>query len=580
MRLVENPRFQAGCVAALALCFGLWGLGWQLPSRERLSWVLPPGADTPEARASLEESWRRMHASLGEDLMIASQDATSFKGLQAAPSGWVRPPEVLVNSVRSFYLRSAFDDEQTFLILFSKMRPRELDFRPRMYLYGGGYLYPLGAWMGGCALLGLGHLSHRLADYLAHPEWLAGLYLSGRLFSTFAWLLGGLYLLFLGRKFVGKIEGFAAALLYALSPALITQAHVIKQHTLWPLWAMASCHACLLLIENGSLRLYALAGLAAGLSAGTFHLAAVCCLFPAAAALLRLDARRRFDIPGLALAALCSVAGFLLVNPYWIPDFSTVRAEMAVNAGYTRFSLWALILFLSRHLRLAMTWPVELACAAGLVLAWRRGDARLRLIGLFFLVSLTPVLVSIAAFQERGMRYAIMAVPLGGLLAARAFESIPRRRTRGWVYAAVFLHLLLSAATAANNFSKAGGPGSTYRLAGLWLEGRVRPGERVGLWDLPRPFNAPYCRLDRFNWVFLDWRDAERLSSADLPDWIVLFQPRLFRRPQALAVLKGYEKSASFERPWLVPWLRVHWSETSANPVFEIYRRREGGGKR
>ncbi|MEK7744076.1 MAG: hypothetical protein AAB578_06775, partial [Elusimicrobiota bacterium] len=117
---------------------------------------------------------------------------------------------------------------------------------------------------------------------------------------------------------------------------------------------------------------------------------------------------------------------------------------------------------------------------------------------------------------------------------------------------------------------------STYRQAGRWLEENVPAGASVGLWELPRPANAPYFRLDRFRLVLLDYRDAETLTPEKLPDFLVLFQPRLFRRPQALAVLSSYEKAKIFERPFLVPWLRVHWSETPANPVFEIYKKSGG----
>ncbi|MEK7742759.1 MAG: hypothetical protein AAB578_00075, partial [Elusimicrobiota bacterium] len=141
-------------LVALTLFFGLWGIRWSLPSKERVALILPPGLDTPAFHHELQESWARMHAALGENLMTASQELTNFQGLQRTEAGWKTPPDLLLNPVRSFYLRTGHDDEQTFLLLFGKMRPRSLDFRPRMYLYGGGYLYPLGAWIGAWTLAG------------------------------------------------------------------------------------------------------------------------------------------------------------------------------------------------------------------------------------------------------------------------------------------------------------------------------------------------------------------------------------------------------------------------------------------
>ena len=131
MRRRWTPRLVA---AAAALLFGLWGLSWNLPNRQRLAWVLPPGLDTPEFRQNLEQSWKDMHRMLGPNLMLVSEELTNFAGLQLVAAPWKEPPQILVNCIRSFYLRSAHDDEQTFLILFSKMNPKRLDFKPRMFL--------------------------------------------------------------------------------------------------------------------------------------------------------------------------------------------------------------------------------------------------------------------------------------------------------------------------------------------------------------------------------------------------------------------------------------------------------------
>ncbi|MBI5245167.1 MAG: hypothetical protein HY922_16005 [Elusimicrobia bacterium] len=602
MRLLRRPAVEILALAALTLAFGLWGIGWDLPSKERLDWVLPPGLDGPQFHRSLQESWKRMHEMLGENPLIVSQELTSFSGIQRIQGGWKTPPPLLVNPVRSFYLRSAHDDEQTFLLLFSKMRPKQLDFRPRMYMYGGGYLYPLGAWIGASALLGLGRLSHGLSAYFAEPGALAGLYLSGRLFSLAAWLAVVLYVWLLGRRLLGSGFAFLAALICALSPGALIQAHVMKQHTLWPLWALAAFHASLLILEGGSshvrvldgkeqrrlssapLRLYAGAGTAAGLAAGTFSLAIFPCLFPAAAALLRIlrrGAAWRAEARGLGLAALAAIAAFFLANPYWLADIPQVAAEFAVLGGYSTFSAASVLRFLAIPLRLALGWPLELAALLGLLLALRSKNDRMLLLGLCFVCSLLPLFLSAAAEQGRGIRYCMSSVCFAALLAVSAAEtlqtfihSIPHRRLFNVLLAAAFLHLGLHAAAVSRNFAVADGPGSTYRQAGLWLEEHVGAKEWVGLWELPRPANAPYFRLDRLNIVLLDWREAPKIEPKDLPEWIVCFQAKRFRPSAAEAVLAHYESVRAFESPALVPWMPIHWSETTANPLFEIYRKR------
>ena len=266
-----------------------------------------------------------------------------------------------------------------------------------------------------------------------------------------------------------------------------------------------------------------------------------------------------------------------MVNPYWLSDWADVRAELSVQTNYSAFYPLAFFRFAAIPLRLALTWPVELAAFLGLSLILKeRRDDKLILLALCFVLAHLPIYYSTAAYQERGMRYCMALIPLGGLLAAHLITRLKKSLDeRAWavLLAAIGFHLTLSAATASHNFAVAAGEDSTNRQAGRWLEENVPQGASIGLWALPRPANAPYFRLDRNSLSLLDYRDAETLPREKLPDFLVLFQPELFRRPQALAVLSAYEKVMAFERPFLVPWLRVHWSETLVNPVFEIYEK-------
>lgn len=562
------------CLSACAGFFGLWGIGWNLPSKERLGWILPPGLDTPAFHKELQESWTRMHRMLGDNLVLASQELTSFSGLQRVPSGWKTPPPVLLNCIRSFYLRSAHDDEQTFLILLSKMDPRRLDFRPRMFLYGGGYLYPLGAWLAGSAALGFVRLSHGLAPYLARPEQLAGLYLSGRLFSFFGFWLCAVYLWFLGRKLLGETGALLAGLVYALSPSVLIQSHVMKQHMLWPLWALACLHASMLLLDRASLARRLAAGAAAGLCAGTFSVCAWIVLVPAAASCLRLHrgAPWREEAAGLCWSALATIAAVLAVNPYWITNAAEVRAEFSFERGYAGFCAPAPWLFLRDQFRRALGWPIELAALLGAASALRSKDDRLRLLAFAFAASLLPIFYTGAAHMDRGARYSMASVAFAGLLAAHA-ASLPRRRgLRAALAGAALLHLALCAAATSSNFANASSRRSTYRRAGLWLEENVRPGDSIGLWILPRPENSPYCRFDRFSIVLLDPYQEKPVPPELLPHWLVLRNPQSFLTPAMERTLERYESVLSFESARVIPWIRLTSRETTANPTFVVCR--------
>lgn len=546
--------------AAAALALGLWGLGWGLPSRERLGWVLPPGLDSPAFHARLEAGWRAMHERLGPNLMIASQELTNFSGLQKTRAGWKEPPEVLLNPVRSFYLRSAHDDEQSFLLVLSRMRPRRLDFHPRLFLYGGGYLYPLGGWIGACAAVGVGRLSRSVADYMGRPEDMAGLYYAGRLLSTLAAAATAGLLAWSGAGF--------AAWTWALSPAVIVQSHVMKQHVWWSLWAVAAGLLAMRLPARARRRDWAAAGALVGLAAGSFYPAAFCSLPVAAAAAARArTGRLRKEVAGLALAAGTSIAVFFILNPYWLLDRAQLAAELSVHANYARAEFSSLLRFVAVPLRAALTLPLLLCAAAGAAAALKRRKPEDWVLLAALAGSLVPVLLTGAAHEERGARYCLSAVAFCGLLAGRFLERRPT------VLSLLVLgNLGLNAAVYARNFALAAGERSTWREAGSWLEANLPAGTTLGLWDLPRPAHTPYFRLDRFALRLLDRRRAEEVAEKDLPEYVVVHQPQFLREPKAAALMSRYEPVAFFGRRDLL-WARVHPESTTANPVFAVYRR-------
>ena len=118
--MTGSRTVEAVAAVLLALSLGLWGIRWGLPSSERLARVAPPGLDGPEFRRVLAESWSAMHQELGENLMANPNSMRTFKGVVETPAGWKTPPKELLNSYRSFYVRSEHEDEQSTLLALSR----------------------------------------------------------------------------------------------------------------------------------------------------------------------------------------------------------------------------------------------------------------------------------------------------------------------------------------------------------------------------------------------------------------------------------------------------------------------------
>lgn len=571
----------AGSLAGVGLLLGLWGIRWGLPSAERTRRVLPPGLDTPAFHQRLTDTWVEMHKRLGQNLMINPASSWNFSGVQRLPAGWKEPPAIMVDPVRSFYLRSAHDDEQTFLIILSRMKPLKLDLHPHMFIYGSAHIYSLGASLAAGAATGLVKLHRSLAPYMAEPARMAAMYLPGRLLSVLAYVGCGLLLLLIGRRHIDTGTGWLAGLMFLCSPAAVVQAHVLKHSTFWTFFALLAFERSAEVVKEGRLRDYALAGVAVGLVLGTSLGGWPVALAVALAAVLRVRAGNKplAEVKGVCLAAGAAVGVFFLTNPYWVLDWPEASAELAVirqaNSG---FNLSQPLVFVSHALRYAVTAPVLALMALGAFLAARQGSRKKAL--LLCLGFLCLGLASTATFQKsvegaRSMRYFLVWMAFGLLLAGRAVFAPGKWRTlRLALGALAALNLFFEGLTYSYNFHVAATTASNHCRAGEWIEANIPPGATVGALRLPAPSNIPYFRFDRYDLVLIEHTLFKGLPPEKLPQFMLVTIPDYDDRPDMGPNLSRYDRLAVFDRPVLFPWIRIQPSATTANPVIEVYRLR------
>ncbi|MBI5624984.1 MAG: hypothetical protein HY924_14505 [Elusimicrobia bacterium] len=576
--LAGRASAQGGSLVCVGLILGLLGVTWTLPSKERMAAVLPPGADTPALHQRLTESWAGMHRKLGINLMLNPEAMWRLPGVQSCAPGWTSPPDLLLNPIRSFFVRSGHDDEQSFLIVLSRMKPRQLDFHPHMFIYGGAHVYTLGAGLAAGAALGLVELHRGLAPYMAEPSRMAALYLPGRLLSVLAYLGCGLMLLRLGRRRFDLGVGWLAGLLFLCSPASVVQAHVLKHAAFWTFFGLWSFERSAEVLAAGRLRDYALAGLAAGLAMGTSLGAWPVCSFAAAAACMRVwdGEKPGAELRGLVLAGSTALLAFFATNPYWLIDHSEALKEYAViksaNAGLS----WTHpFVFLAEPLRHAVTLPFLAFIGLGTLfaVAGARTERTLAFAALCFWLGAASVATFSTVSPARAMRYYLVWMGLGLLLAARAAAGPgPWKRARLALAGLAALNLMLEGLTYSYNFRLAASAESNQFRAGRWISANVPPGEKVGFLRLPAPSNSPYFRFDRYELTFVEEGLFKSLPPEKLPRWMVVAIPDYDDRPNMEPNLSRYERAAAFDRPKLVPWIRVHPTATTANPVFEIYK--------
>jgi hypothetical protein len=421
----------------LGLGLGLWGIRWGLPGPERLAAVMPPGLDGPVFQKELADTWSAMYKAFGENATISPLASHLFTGVVEIPAGWTTPPQELLNSYRSFYVRSEQEDEQSILISLSHMKPRQLDFRTHQFAYGSLYTYSVGAMLALGAACRFVTLKSSILYYLGDPSKMAAMYLTGRLLSVAAFVACGLMLLRLGRLYVGFEAGAMAAAIFLMTPAGVMQAHLLKVHMFWAFFALWTVERCGPVLKRGALKDYAAAGAVAGLTMASFLGAWPACLVVGAAGAMRLtglhepNGSPRKPIPelqGLVLSGLCAVAVFLIINPYWIIDFHEAMTEMKLVNGWLGArdiaNPWLFTRYILRH---SVTDPVLTLMFGGTALALFRGrrEPMLLLCAIAFLVALASRATVGVARETIGVRYFIGWIGVGALLAGRERPARP-----------------------------------------------------------------------------------------------------------------------------------------------------------
>ena len=223
-----RPRWGRYAVWLAALAwFGLMAplARWGLPSRqadELLFGGAPPwSADRYHTAAALQVRQERSGGADTDLDPLTQRDRIVDLTATAAARA-----EIL----RRYRLFSRQPDEMITFMALQRMRPRQFDFDPRLYQYGGAFIYLVGTAIGASATLGITHLSSDPALYLEQPEEFARFYLAARLVTL---AFGALLLVAvwkLADRLAGTLAAWVATLLLACTPVFISGVLEAKPH--------------------------------------------------------------------------------------------------------------------------------------------------------------------------------------------------------------------------------------------------------------------------------------------------------------------------------------------------------------
>lgn len=395
------------CVSATIL--GLWGIRTGLPSQERFDVSL--GGEKTFLQAELE-----IKQILASRIADRSEFISKEKKLPLARL-----------SPYFDQLRTYHPDEQYILKVLSRMA-RERDIHPRSYIYGPFFFYQIGAGVATANILGCIPGGTDTMYFLAHPEQIAPIYLSGRLVCVFFSIATVALTFLIGWRTGGTALGTVSALLVVFLPLFCLASKFIKPDMPAVFWGTLSLWFALKVMESGKWKNYLLSGVCVGLAAGSKYPAAITGGYLLMFHLLQnrntpqnraLFSKDVLKLLGGGGACICT---FMLTNPASILDarcfFSDIHwVSNVLRSGSHISNLWdGIICYGQDAILYTMGVPAVVMILAGMILALCKRDR--------FGLGVTPIIITFFFFACQGRpgseAYLLPVYPALALLAGKA----------------------------------------------------------------------------------------------------------------------------------------------------------------
>jgi len=438
--------------------------------------------------------------------------------------------------LRRYRLYSRQPDEMITFMALQRMDPRRGDLDPRMYQYGGGYIFMIGAVVAIADLVGLVSVSTDIGLYLESPERFARFYLAARFVTLVFGALTLAAVFYLAHRAGGRTAGWLALVCAAACPVFLTGALEAKPHlpaTCLVLWAaLCADHFLISGRRRDAFRLGALGG-------GAFSLVltglASAILWPGVWLVSRAHGLRaawqdrRAALRYLAHAAILAVAIYVLTNPY-IPYNALFRPQVVGSNFENSLAMYRdrVALYPQGAVRvgelLVESCGVSILIAGliGFVLLMRRWPARTAVAAAPGIAMLVLCIFLAAGKPAEFARFLLLPVLLMCVAAGWLLRVL--YRVRAGLGVAAFVIVLLTTHTpryVRAFISDAHGVHESRRLAAEFIAAQIPSADPLGVIQEPAPFSIPPLDFTRRDVVLLPASKPADLDPAALPPWLV-----------------------------------------------------------
>ena len=581
-------NFWAVLLVVLSLFLNIWGINWGVPDDERISLVFGSREIISGISGIMKESRDDIRSQLESPLQEQKYEEKSI-GLDMKGKT-VHIPRSQLDGARSFLIRSYGGDEQRPLVSLSGMKPGKLDLNPRMYFYGGFYLYGLGAFLKMLSVFKLVTVQSNSAYYFINPSEMGKIFIAARAYSAIFASLAVYLMYMIGALLFNRKTGLIAALFFCLTPGVVLWSHYLSPFAFTLFWLNLSLYFCAQIYKTGRFRYYILSGVFAGLASGALiHYGYVLLGVPLAHFLrsvkegngILLSLKKIFSKK--ILISLCLfLACFLAVNPYYVISLKTMIAEFRHAKQWWRSEYsprnWAY--HFVKVLPYQFGWLIWIAAAAGLVFAAARHTAE----DIFFLALTVPLYIYISSSTTYYAHYGLPLVPFMLMPAAAMLGregGFPGKRI---AFSAFIAAIALYTFALDVSYDRIFAGVNIRTQAGRWIDKEIPKGSSVGMLETPSPWRTPPINPFRYR-IVVTARDSKILEK-ERPEYYYINEFQWMRGvsfPVVRDFISGYEEIKRFEqRPRLFGITLVSgkdqpWDWPSPNPLMIVYKRRAHG---
>lgn len=477
--------------------------------------------------------------------------------------------------IRRYRLYSRQPDEMITFQALQRMDPQARDFDPRLYQYGGAYVYLVGAALGVAKVLGLVHVTGDAGYYLENPEAFGRFYVVARSISLAFGALALLGVYRLARMSGSRAAGWTAMLLTATMPVFISGALEAKPHLPSAALLVWSAVFAARYSARGRLADAAKLGLAAGLAFG-FVLTGLAGLlhWPAVLITARPESQAR-TVRHLAIALALAALVYAVTNPYVLYNAAFHPERLASNVANSTAMYRDQVrragegLVRIGVLGVQSAGPVVLCMGvAGLLAAARRAPRALGVISAGG-VAMTALCALLAAGKPTEFARFLVLPSMLMAAAAGAVAMLLQPRHRPALPTVTVPAFLISGAVAyVQVFAlDASGTRDTRYRAAAYLAQNLGPNDSVGVLQEPAPYAVPPIAFAEQPVLLLPETEPAELERAALPEWLVFTADR--DRPTDGAWWRRHYREAESWGELGVFTDRITWA---GKPVY-VYRR-------